>query len=190
MDRLLDLASSQNVVTHHSVIHSMLVADSIKGWMSYIAWLEQDLKEKSDHITLTNLGVGVKDFTFSVEDRQSLKMVEDAVIDLQTVTSTMLSTVKGISRYCGKCCKACCKRKPQKSCICSAVLEEFHGHVSEIELIINRAQSLRDRVVSSIQLLSDLLRYEDQRALKDLTEQSAAENSTMLSLAVQISVKL
>lgn len=165
------------------------------------------MKRQSDHITLTNLGSGVKDFTFSVEDRQSLKMVEDAVIDLQTVTSTMLATVKGISRYCGKCCKACCKRKPQKTCICAAVLEEFHGHVSELELIINRAQSLKDRVVSSIQLvswempvieyteinllqLSDLLRYEDQRALKDLTEQSAAENSTMLSLAVQMPFKL
>lgn len=34
--------------------------------------------------------------------------------------------------------------------------------------------------------LSDLLRYEDQRALKELTEQSATENGTMLSLAVRL----
>lgn len=46
MGRLFDLASSQNAATHHSFIHSMLVADSIKGWMGYIAWLERDLKEK------------------------------------------------------------------------------------------------------------------------------------------------
>ncbi|KAL0259222.1 hypothetical protein SLS55_006727 [Diplodia seriata] len=101
----------------------------IKGWMGYIAWLEQDLKERSDRITLSKLGARVKDFTFSVNDRQALKLTEDAVIDLQTIASTMLNTVEG---------------------------------------------------------LSDLLRYEDQRALKELTEQSADESKAMLSLAVRM----
>lgn len=183
IERLLGLASSWEEATHYSVIHSVLVTDSIKGWMGYIAWLEQDLKERSDRITFSKLGAVHKDFTFTVEDRQAIKLTEDAVIDLQTITSTLLNIVEGLRRHCKLCCNAYCEPWSQETHMCTAVSEEFHSHLSEVELMIKRAQSVRDRVVSSAQLLSDLLRYEDQRALKELTEQSATENRTMLSLA-------
>lgn len=172
LERLLELSCSQKEAIHYSVVHSVLVANSLEGWMGYIAWLEKDLKDRvsvvselplaeltirllqSDRITFSNLGAGEKDFTFNVEDRQALKLTEDAVVDLEIVISTLSNVVEGIRGYLKRSCEVNCESKPRKAHICTAVLEEFDSHVSAVELVRSRVQSLKDRVASSVRLVS------------------------------------
>ncbi|KAF4314617.1 hypothetical protein GTA08_BOTSDO00080 [Botryosphaeria dothidea] len=96
IDRLLDLAVSQQQKFPPFLIHSLLIADSVKGWMEYAAWIEKDLKTRSDRITFSKLGSMDEDFSFSVEDRQELKIIEDKVIDLQTIIATLSNNIKGV----------------------------------------------------------------------------------------------
>ncbi|KAF4544499.1 CMGC/CDK protein kinase [Lasiodiplodia theobromae] len=156
---------------------------SVKGWMRYISWLEKHVKEMSVRITFADLQIGCdghnEGFTFDVDDRQSLKVIEDAAIDLQIILSTLRSTIEGIHRYCQKCCKM---SRHSGDCACAAALDEFDGYIREVELCAERASILKERIVSTTQLLSDLLHYEDQKSLKDLTKQSQEENRMMRSL--------
>lgn len=183
IDRLLDLAVSQQQKFPPFLIHSLLIADSVKGWMEYAAWIEKDLKTRSDRITFSKLGSMDEDFSFSVEDRQELKVIEDKVIDLQTIIATLSNNIKGVRKHCQSSCQVYCKQAQRGICACDAISEKFDSYLEEVQLCMKRANALRDMVFSSAQLLSDLLRYEDQRALKELTAQSQMENRTMLSLA-------
>ncbi|EKG19678.1 hypothetical protein MPH_03059 [Macrophomina phaseolina MS6] len=183
VDQLLELAHFKEQEIPHFFIHSLLIADSLHGWMEYLAWIERDLKDRSDRITFSKLGTMEKDFSFSVRDRQALKVLEDRVIDLQIIIGTLLSNVKGIRKHSRDFCRTHCKTSESEHCPCASVFDKFDSFLEEIELCKERASILRDRVFSSAQLLSDLLRYEDQRALKELTAQSQEENKTMLSLA-------
>lgn len=95
-----------------------------------------------------------KDFTFNVQDRQALKVTEDAIIDLQIIITTLLNVVKGVRKYCKKCCEAWCQQEWDRQCACNATLEELDDHAEDVELCIERAKSLKDRVTSSVQLVS------------------------------------
>ncbi|KKY25397.1 hypothetical protein UCDDS831_g02072 [Diplodia seriata] len=111
-------------------------------------------------------------FSFNVDNRQGLKTAEDKVIDLQIILTTLRSTIEGIRKYCQKCCETSCQKTGSGNCICASAIDEFDGYIKEVELCLERASILKERVFSTAQLLSDLLRYEDQRALKELTKQS------------------
>lgn len=186
--RLLELALSDEGSVAPCIIHSLIVADSIRGWMDYISWLEKYVKDKSVQITFAELGSAddesLDGFSFNVEDRQGLKVTEDMVVDLQIILSTLCSTIRGIRKHCEKCCDLSCVHEEAVNCACGAALSEFDGYLTEVDLCIERARTLKERVVSTANLLSDLLRYEDQKALKELTEQSQEENQTMRTLAV------
>ncbi|KAF2135486.1 uncharacterized protein K452DRAFT_239282, partial [Aplosporella prunicola CBS 121167] len=188
--QLLKQAQSDRRARTPGVWHSLLVSDSIKGWQGYIAWLEEDVKARSDQITFAPVGYPKGDgFRFSVEDRQALKVVEDSIIDLQIILSTLMENILGIRSYCRRCCGIYCGKESGNDCGCKSVADEFDQYASEVSLFLTRASILRSRVISIQNLvlrliprLSDLLRYEDQRALKDLTLQSQEEACTMRSL--------
>lgn len=44
--RLLELALSDEGAVAPCILHSLIVVDSVKGWLEYIAWLEQDVKAR------------------------------------------------------------------------------------------------------------------------------------------------
>ncbi|OJD29032.1 cmgc cdk protein kinase [Diplodia corticola] len=185
ISRLFKLALTQEEGANPCIVHSLIVADSVKGWMGYISWLEKHVKEVSVRITFADLeppqGDGSDEgFTFDVDDRQALKVSEDSIIDLQIILSTLRSTVEGIRHYCQKCCTLA---HHIDECSCVAALQELDAYIEEVNLCIDRAATLKERVISTGQLLSDLLRYEDQKALKDLNKQSQEENRMMRSLA-------
>lgn len=48
--RLLELALSDEGSVAPCIIHSLIVADSIRGWMDYISWLEKYVKDKVSHL--------------------------------------------------------------------------------------------------------------------------------------------
>ncbi len=160
-------------------VHRLLVANSLSGWMSYMAWLEETLNEQVKYIDdamvvcqLTKFGreqsdliisakVGAEkeslspllDFKFNFIDRQSLKIVEDYVIDLQIILPTLLGNIVGIHEQ----CKAQCKihqKDAIDTCDCALILSEFDEHAREAECCIKRADALREKARSIAQLVS------------------------------------
>ncbi|KAL1642203.1 hypothetical protein SLS58_005543 [Diplodia intermedia] len=174
---VLEKSLTEEEAANPCVLHSLIVADSVKGWLGYISWLEKHMKYISTPIIYADLEPEEDDecnngFSFNVDNRQGLKTAEDKVIDLQIILTTLRSTIEGIRKYCQKCCEMSCQKTGLGNCICASAIDEFDGYIKEVELCLERASILKERVFSTAQLLSDLLRYEDQRALKELTKQS------------------
>ncbi|OCK74722.1 hypothetical protein K432DRAFT_363217 [Lepidopterella palustris CBS 459.81] len=163
----------------------LLVSDSLKGWMDYMTWLEERLKVQSNRLVFAKVETERADFSpltdikISFIDRQTLKQLEDSIIDLGVILPTMLNTVTGICDQYRKNCRQSCRETGGDECFCAAIIEELDQHVREVELYVKRAQSLKDKVKSTTQLLSDLLHYEDAVALKDIGREAQLENKAM-----------
>lgn len=95
-----------------------------------------------------------EDFSFSVEDRQELKIIEDKVIDLQTIIATLSNNIKGVRKHCQSSCQVYCKQAQRGTCACDAISEKFDSYLEEVQLCMKRANALRDMVFSSAQLVS------------------------------------
>ena len=51
----LDTTASERADASPSTLHLLLVEDSLKGWMYYMVWLEEQLKEQVCEIIPTSL---------------------------------------------------------------------------------------------------------------------------------------
>ncbi|KAH0558401.1 hypothetical protein GP486_004941 [Trichoglossum hirsutum] len=134
-------------------IHRLLIADSLSGWMDYMAWMEVQLREQSSCVALTNAGAekdlsALAEFGVDFKNRQTLKLLEDSIIDLQIILSTKLSTITGIRDLCNKCCEKHHSAE-EEVCECDQVIEDFNGYVKEVETHIERAKALRERASGS-----------------------------------------
>lgn len=115
---------------------------------------------QSDRIVFAKVGAErenfspLTDFNINFIDRQTLKLLEDSVIDLQVIFSNMLNTVVGIREQCKKCCQRYCKEEREGDCDCDQVIEELDEHVKEVEMHVKRVQLLRERAKSTAQLVS------------------------------------
>ena len=107
------------------------------------------------------------DFNINFIDRQTLKLLEDSVIDLQIILSTSLSTIIRMRGQCKKCCERHCK-KGEGKCDCDQIIEEFDEHVKEVEMHVGRARVLRERAKSIAQLVSLCLILSNMRQIKRL----------------------
>lgn len=103
-----------------------------------------DGREDQNFSSLEGLGI-------SIDDRQNLKLVEDSVIELQIIVSTMLNTIIRIRKECSKSCK---RYHVGENCDCEPIIEEFDEYAQEVELYIERAKSLKESVKSTIKLVS------------------------------------
>ncbi|PLB50949.1 hypothetical protein P170DRAFT_354283 [Aspergillus steynii IBT 23096] len=168
------------------VVHERLVMDSLKGWMEYMAWLEEESKQKSNRVLVSD--IDSKKIYFSADDRQRLKQLEDYITDLIVILQTMNDTVSRIGKSCQRYCEVGC----QDTCSCRYMVEEFEACAAEIQIYLQRAEVLKARVRSTEQLvvlirrqLSDLLGYEETRALKRLAQISHDESHNITELTKQ-----
>jgi hypothetical protein len=98
------------------------------------------------------------DFEINFKNRQTLKILEDSVIDLQIILSTILSTTADIRDLCKKCCERH-HNKQEEMCGCDQIIEEFDEHVREVKMHVKRAEALRERAKSTTQLVSFIPYY-------------------------------
>src|SRR5579862_4448102 len=113
---------------------------------SHCAVLSRVGAEKEELSSLT-------DFRVDFKNRQMLKVLEDSIIDLQIILSTMLSTIAGIRDLCKKCCERH-RNKREEMCGCDQIIEEFDEHVREVETHVKRAEALREKAKSTTQVVS------------------------------------
>jgi hypothetical protein len=159
---------------------------------------------KSDRIVLAKVGAErenlspLTDFNINFVDRQTLKVLEDTVIDLQIILFTMLSTVGRIREQCRKCCERYCNDK-EKGCDCNHIIEEFDEYVKEVEIYVERSKNLRDMAKSTARLvrlpcLSNAIHMANKLAAIGFTElrrRSGIEKScARVTAGKQIDVRL
>jgi hypothetical protein len=90
------------------------------------------------------------DLSIDIVDRQKLKLVDDSVIELQVILSTMLTTIIRIRKECRHSCK---RYHSKRVCDCKPIIEEFNEYFQEVKMYIERAKSLRESVISTIKLV-------------------------------------
>ncbi|KAF2185420.1 hypothetical protein K469DRAFT_707665 [Zopfia rhizophila CBS 207.26] len=168
-------------------VQQLLVADSLKGWMDYMAWLEAKLKAQSDRVVFAKVGMkennisSLADFNINFMDRQELKLLEDSVADLRIILPTLLNTVIQIRKQCQLGCSTYCVNTDHKW-NCCWIVDQFDGYIRELEMHVERAHVLKDKIRSTATLLSDLLSYENAVALRNLTKETQNESKSMIEL--------
>ena len=90
-------------------------------------------------------------------DRQTLKLIEDSITDLQVIFPTCLSTVIRIREQCQMYCKIDCSNTDK--CNCDQNLHQFDEYIRELELYVMRADVLRDKAKCTTQLVSYYFRF-------------------------------
>ncbi|CZR68126.1 uncharacterized protein PAC_18025 [Phialocephala subalpina] len=174
----LDQSSSDNVIPWN--VHRILVADSLRGWMDYMASMEEHLKEQASPSGKENLSPLI-DFNINFEDRQELKIVEDSVLDLQAILPGMLCAIVAIQEQC-KHHRHNSRITEEEKYDADAIIYEFDEYIREVRMHIERVKVLKDKAKSTAELLSDLLSYEEAVALKDLTRETQVESKAMCGL--------
>ncbi|PGH16149.1 hypothetical protein AJ79_01916 [Helicocarpus griseus UAMH5409] len=170
--------------TSSLTLHSQVVAESMGGWLDYMAWLEENLTEQTNRVVLAEVGIKAQspfraaNLSISFADRQILKQFEDSITNLQVISPTMLSTVVRIRDKCQRICQLG-HEKGEQRCSCIETIGELNENIEEVKLYVDRAKALKERVGSTVSLLSDLLSYEEAHALKDLAETSHQESRSM-----------
>ncbi|CZR67923.1 uncharacterized protein PAC_17822 [Phialocephala subalpina] len=170
-------------------IHRILVADSLSGWMDYMAYLEKRLKEQSDHVVLATVGDDkvnlspLTDFIINFDDRQQLKIIEDQVLDLQVILPGILDAVTQLQKeFSGFASHSLCFEEKEREELYE-IAQEFKEYVREAGMLIDRSKALNDMAISTARLLSDLLSYEEAVSLKKLSYETQMESKSMGHLA-------
>ena len=102
--------------------------------------------------TLTN-------FKINFADRQDLKIVEDAVIDLGVILPTSLSTIIRIKDQCQVSADRM-KMSQEESFDFDSMMEEFEEYIREARQLVDRSKSLKESVSSTTQLVCSKSIYE------------------------------
>ncbi|KAF8849338.1 hypothetical protein BDZ45DRAFT_732300 [Acephala macrosclerotiorum] len=172
----LDTVTSDNAMVMNAWdVHRILIADSMRGWMDYMAYLESRLKEQSDRIVCATVGdheenlSPLTDFVINFDDRQVLKTLEDQVLDLQVILPGMLDAIKELL----------CDSESRNE----GLVSEFREYQREVKMLIERSKTLNDMATSTARLLSDLLSYEEAVSLKKLSYETQMESKSMSHLA-------
>ena len=114
---------------------------------------------KSDKIVFAAVGTEkenlspLTDFNINFVDRQTLKILEDSVIDLQVILPTLLETVIGIRDQCRKFIVRC-KLTKEETDLIELVSDEFDEYVRVAQCHVERAKILRQRATAIAQLVS------------------------------------
>lgn len=90
------------------------------------------------------------DFAVNFIDRQHLKMMEDKVLDLQIIFSSLEHTLTKLKEQCQKhCLGSSCQ-----CCTCSSIIEEFDEQIQEVQVNLRKAKILHKRIEGTAQLVS------------------------------------
>ncbi|KAE8353248.1 hypothetical protein BDV28DRAFT_133503 [Aspergillus coremiiformis] len=173
--------SGEDITKLHFSMHESLIVDGLRGWMDYMAWLEAECKQKADRLIVWDVENrnNYRPF-FDVDDRQRLKQLEDYITDLIVILHTAVDTIGRVGKSCQRHCQMSCGVR--EDCSCSYMIEEFEEYAAEARVYLKRAKVLKDRVQSTEQLLTDLLSFDEARALKQLARASHVETKTLKEL--------
>ena len=139
-------------------VQRLLVADALRGWGDYMACLEKELRKQSDRIICANIGSEkdnlspLTDFHITFIDRQELKIIEDAVIDLQIILPTLSNTISRIKDEMRNWYGDSDMEKEERNNL-EDVIDEFEEYFREAEMHNNRAKSLKERTDSTSRLV-------------------------------------
>ncbi|KAL3465116.1 hypothetical protein BJX64DRAFT_275485 [Aspergillus heterothallicus] len=151
------------------LIHGCIVTESLKGWVDYMCWLEEQLKLKSARIMTSSIygGSDTRPIQFVEKDRQGLKQLEEYINDLLVILRNKVDTIGRIKRSCQQYCSV--HRNEKQPCICQRAMEELEEHAAEAQNYQDRVKVLQTEVQSVQNCLSDLLRYRESADIKQLT---------------------
>lgn len=93
------------------------------------------------------------DFNIDFVDRQTLKTLEDQVIDLQLILDSILDSIRGIHKQCWRCCQNYCSDK-NSECNCKQVLDELEFYIQEVEYHSKKSMKLRERATTTANLVN------------------------------------
>ena len=125
-----------------------MLANSIFGQSNRIAFAKVGPKHLAP----------VVGYDINFMDRQTLKLIEDSVTDLQVIFPTCLSTVIRIREQCQMYCKIDCLNRDK--CNCDQNLHQFDEYIKELELYVMRADVLRDKAKCTTELVSYYFRFQ------------------------------
>ena len=165
---------SQGLATHVT-----LVENSMVDWRWYLADLSEKVRTHADKVMLADVGdIDTTSEMLKVDfgDSQRLKLLEDAILNLQTVLEGTLGTVSKL-----------------RNCLCTYAKQSGLRSATDIEISLTdlqeeaslhlaKAKVLLERVKGAASLLSDLLSYENGTALKEIAEESRKDNEQMRDL--------
>ncbi|KAF2758575.1 hypothetical protein EJ05DRAFT_500092 [Pseudovirgaria hyperparasitica] len=197
----LILANIENMVSFMEEIdsnpwnlHIALVEEGLSNWPDYMAWIETELRQLLNKAVLTDTGsvsdtmVGESasiapgiDIKISFNDRQKLQDLEDYITDLNAMFSLSRRNVMGLMKVCAISCKAH-QHISIGLCQCDDKIAAMGEQISQIDALLECTVNLRERARSVRKMLSDLLNYEDNKALVLLAEQSHLESQAMHEL--------
>ncbi|KAE8444552.1 hypothetical protein EG329_014476 [Mollisiaceae sp. DMI_Dod_QoI] len=170
-------------------VHRILIADSLRGWMDYMAYLEKCLKKQSNEVLLATVGdekvnlSPLTDFVINFDDRQALKVIEDQVLDLQVILPGILDAIVELEKEFTGFKPSFTYLPEEESEDLHAVVAEFIEYIREVNMLIERSKALNDMARSTVRLLSDLLSYEEAVSLKKLSIETQIESKSMCHLA-------
>jgi len=166
-----------------NLVHQILVADSLSGWMDYTAWLEEQHRQKFNCIIVSDIQVAGKGQSpekyFSIEDRLSLSQLEDSTTDLIVILQTMINNLARIRDQLNKTCVAYCDRG---ECSCRYTMEEYTEYINQVEINLGRAKVLRTRFQYTAKLSLDILSYEEATILREVGQASRQESTHIMKL--------
>jgi hypothetical protein len=116
--------------------------------------------QQSKYIILAEVGSEkenlspLTDISINFEDRQTLKMLEDAIIDLDVILTTLLDTVTCVREQCRKCCQTYSNLGREKAVV-EEILEELDESVREAAMLVERAKNMKCRSESTAKLVSN-----------------------------------
>lgn len=178
----LDQVISEEMKATPWNVQRLLVGDSLRGWMDYMACLEKQLKiqvscmnftltplkfaimsrtnvsRQSNRIVCAKVGSendhlsSLTDFNITFIDRQELKDLEDRVLDLQVILPSMMKTVARIRDEIKGCSIRIGVTEDERYDM-EQIIDEFEEYVREAETHVERAKVLQDKVKSAAKLV-------------------------------------
>ncbi|KAI9642073.1 hypothetical protein NHQ30_009944 [Ciborinia camelliae] len=157
LDRCLQGSLASKPILLSWNVHRILVADSLRGWMDYMANIEEKLRDQTNKIMSTN--VLSRDHTCAIlqvnfDNRQDLKCLEDLVMNLELILPNMRATIMRIRDRCHEYHEETKKTMDAvDEGTLYSILQEFNEYVRETDLHVQRATVLRNKIASTGQLI-------------------------------------
>ncbi|KAF7954189.1 hypothetical protein EAE96_005320 [Botrytis aclada] len=143
-------------------LHRLVVSDSLSGWQDYMASLEARLREQTNLIICATDDMEEEsslEHGIGFESRQELKVLEDFVLDLLMILRTKVETITGLRNQCRDYANEFGKQmEPEDRASHYVILREFEEYVKDAESYLDDAKDLKDRIQSTVTLLSDFFK--------------------------------
>ncbi|KAK6599508.1 hypothetical protein H4I95_08383 [Botrytis cinerea] len=188
MARYLEERAADKRQTSSWNLHRLIISDSLSGWPDYMASLEARLREQTNLIICATDDMeeeSSSEHGIGFESRQELKVLEDFVLDLLMILRTKVETITGLRDQCSEYANEFGKQmETEERASHHLILREFDEYVKDAESYLGHAKDLRDRIQSTITLLSDFLNHEENRSMHHLAERSTKDAAAVKILTI------